>query len=145
LIKNQKVIDDAKTFWSVSASDLVSKNRIKFEHIDTTVSNTGGQAIDLFILNKVLYQKGEDSQVLDLLKALKNEIKGSTKLVLVEPVFGLGGWGEQVASYMDMAMLVIGDGRVRTADEVVSLLKESGWNTVNVIQTRSPLTIIEAS
>ena len=98
---------------------------------------------DAYVLKKVIHD-WDDERALSILKACRNAMSPSARLLIIEPVIPDGN----VPSFnklLDLMMLVwTSGGRERTERELGALLAATGLEPIQIIQTNSPLVIIEA-
>jgi hypothetical protein len=97
---------------------------------------------DAYVLKHIIHDWHDDASV-QILRNVRSAATAGTVLLLVEAVMPEDD-SESIARLADMAMLVIHDGRERTADEYRRLLDEAGFTMIGVVDTASPLRIIEA-
>jgi hypothetical protein len=88
---------------------------------------------DVYVLKRVLYA-WDDDQAVDLLSRVRRAMHGESRIVVIEPVWQEG---EALANaiLMDLLMLVMGGGGVRTPDELEDLFSRAGLVLTRIIDT----------
>ncbi|MEC7242024.1 MAG: methyltransferase [Myxococcota bacterium] len=141
-----EVIQGARGQWS-ERDDSVSQ-RIAFSEgsffEEHTIPKIGED--EVYVLRNVLHD-WPDEESLQILKNLRQSMDPKGRLVLVE--LGMMANGrkhvlEQARSSVDMLMMSMFEGRERTQGEFEALLNGSGFELVQVKETRSPSQVIEA-
>jgi O-methyltransferase domain/Dimerisation domain len=97
---------------------------------------------DVYVLKNIIHDWDDDASV-QILRNVRSVATAGTALLLGEAVIPEDD-SESVARLTDMEMLVIHDGRERTADEYRRILDEAGFTMIGVVDTASDLSIIEA-
>ncbi|HLJ48213.1 MAG TPA: methyltransferase [Bryobacteraceae bacterium] len=98
---------------------------------------------DAYILKHIIHDWA-DTEAIQILRNCREAIPDSGKLLVVEMM--LPGRNEPgFAKFLDLEMLVIPGGRERTAEEYAALLEAAGFRLNQVIATRSPIGIFEAT
>lgn len=100
---------------------------------------TGG---DAYILKNVIHDWG-DEPAEAILRNVAAAAHPQAKLLLVELVIPERD-REFAGKWTDLEMLIMSDGRERTAAQYRDLLERSGFRLTRIVQTASPLSIIEA-
>ena len=141
-----EVIQGARGLWS-QRDDSVSQ-RIDFSEgsffEEHTIPRIGEG--EVYVLRNVLHD-WPDEESLQILRNLRQSMDPKGRLVLVELGMMANGRGhvlEQARSSVDMLMMSMFEGRERTRGEFEALLNGSGFELVQVKETRSPSQVIEA-
>ena len=98
---------------------------------------------DACVLKSVL-NDWDDERSLTILKNCRAALGGRGTLLVIDRVLPEGARPDTGASLMDLQMMVVTGGRLRTAEEHRALLAAAGFRMTNVIPTRSGRHIIEA-
>lgn len=97
---------------------------------------------DAYVLKSVIHDWGDDDSV-RILRNVRDAISANGKLLLVEMVLP-----EQVSPHfgmmLDLEMLINVGGRERTRADFTHVLAKAGFKLTNVVDTVSPLSVIEA-
>jgi hypothetical protein len=94
---------------------------------------------DAYVTKRVLVGMG-DEEAVDVLRAIRSAMREDSRLLIMEPVIHSD---DDIGSDMDVLMLVLGNGRVRTPDEHRENLARAGLKLTRVIPAR-PSSIVEA-
>jgi hypothetical protein len=97
---------------------------------------------DAYVLKHIIHD-WDDHASAHILRNVRSAAAAGTTLLLVEPVIPEDD-SASIGKLMDMEMLLINNGRERTATEYRRLLDEAGFQMIGVVDTASPLSIIEA-
>jgi O-methyltransferase domain/Dimerisation domain len=97
---------------------------------------------DLYILKYIIHDWDDDAAV-RILRNVRSAATAGAALLLVEWVMPEDDC-ESPAKWNDLGMLLINNGRERTAGEYHRLLDKAGFQMIRVVDTASPLSIIEA-
>ena len=98
---------------------------------------------DLFVLKSVL-QHWDDLGARAVLESCRDAMPAHARLAIVERLLPEAAPGDPSAVMLDLHMMVINGGRVRTLAEFETLLAQAGLAMSNVHATHSGLSIIEA-
>jgi hypothetical protein len=98
---------------------------------------------DAYILKNVIHDWPDDDAVRILGNVRRAAATGKT-LLLVEGVLP-GHDREFSGNWVDLEMLVTADARERTAAEYGELLRRAGFDMTRVVETASPLSVVEAA
>jgi hypothetical protein len=97
---------------------------------------------DAYVLKSVIHDWG-DADSIQILRNVRNVIAADGKLLLVEMVLP-----ERASSHfgmmLDLEMLINVGGRERTRADFARVLSEAGFKLSNVVDTVSPLSVVEA-
>lgn len=97
---------------------------------------------DLYILKQILHD-WPDEQCLKILRNVRKAMGHSARLYIIEMV--LPDDGTPHPGWMsDLMMMVVTGGRERTRNDYAAMLSETGLRLERVIETDSPLSVIEA-
>jgi O-methyltransferase domain len=102
---------------------------------DTQVPASAGG----YLLKRVLYG-WDDEHAAEILRAVRSAMRPGSRLLIFEPVLREG---DSLSASMDLLMLTLSAGRVRTRDELAELLGAAGLRLTRLIETRM-YPIIEA-
>lgn len=94
---------------------------------------------DAYVVKRVLVGMSDD-EALAALRIVRKAMGRRSRLLVMEP---MGHPQDIVTASMDVLMLVLGAGRVRTADDFERLLAEAGLEPTKAV-TRGLLTLLEA-
>ena len=97
---------------------------------------------DAHVLKWIIHD-WDDERALRILRNCHRSLADGGRLLLVEAVVPEGN-GPSFSKQMDLQMLVMTGGRERTAAEYRALLARAGFEMTDVIQTKSPVSIVEA-
>jgi hypothetical protein len=100
--------------------------------------STGG---DAYVLKNIIHDWDDDASV-RILRNVRSAAPAGAALLLVETVIPEDD-GNPIGKWMDMEMLIINDGRERTAGEYRRLFEEAGFQMIGVVDTASRFSIIE--
>jgi hypothetical protein len=99
----------------------------------------GGNA---YVLKHIIHDWDDDAAI-QILRNVRSAAADGAALLLVEGVIP-ENTGESLFKLTDMEMLLFNNGRERTAGEYSRLLGEAGFQMIGVVDTASPMSIIEA-
>lgn len=98
---------------------------------------------DAYMLKWVLHD-WDDEGAIQILRSCHRAMKADSRLLVVEHMIGPAD-ARALATLMDLNMMVVTGGRVRTRPDHTHLFEEAGLRIVSVMPTTSPLWVIEAS
>ncbi len=98
---------------------------------------------DAYLLMEVLHDWADDECVA-ILTAIRRAAKGSSTLFVIEGVIS-EEQADPRARTLDMIMLTVTGGRERTASELGALFDQAGFRLDRVVETASPMRIVEAA
>jgi O-methyltransferase domain len=90
-----------------------------------TILNSVPEGADVYLLNRVLYGWDDDSVVRILTNVRAAMLDTETRLLIIEPLADTGS-ADQIAVTMDILMMALSSGRVRTTAELSGLLQTAG-------------------
>jgi demethylspheroidene O-methyltransferase len=93
---------------------------------------------DLVTLVRVVHDH-DDDKVRELLASIRRSMDPGGTLLLAEPMAGPDAAGALVERYFSMYLLAMGSGRPRTRDELQSMLREAGFDSIRAHRTHNPL------
>jgi len=97
---------------------------------------------DAYLLRWIIHD-WEHDLALTILKNCARAMKESGRIVLVETILSAGN-DPHPSKLLDFVMLMGLGGRERTRDEYETLLREAGLRLVRVVDTASPMSVLEA-
>jgi Transcriptional regulator len=98
---------------------------------------------DIYLLKFILHD-WNDAQSVAILGNLAKSAKPGAKVLLVESVVEEDDSVPSMSKIMDLNMLAMTSGKERTAKEYADLFEKTGFKLTRVIQTPSPMQIVEA-
>jgi hypothetical protein len=97
---------------------------------------------DAYVMKHIIHDWA-DEQALTILRNIRAAIKPGATLLLLEFVIPDDD-GDFIGKWVDLEMLVQAGGRERTAEQYRSLLAKAGFRMTGVVQTASPISVVEA-
>jgi SAM-dependent methyltransferase len=98
---------------------------------------------DAYLLKWILHD-WDDTASIDILRSCRRAMSPGGRLIVVEHVIGpLDTFAH--GALMDVNMMVMTGGRVRSRDEFAALFAEAGFRLVSVTPTATPLSVIEGA
>lgn len=88
---------------------------------------------DGYLLKRIIYNY-DDSDALRILTNIRSSMSSDGRIVVLEPVWRHGNAFE-MGRLMDLKMLVLGRGRVRTRSELKALFEQAGLKLTHLIPT----------
>ena len=98
---------------------------------------------DIYMMKFIIHD-WNDEQSITILSNLAKSAKPGTKLLLVETVVEEDDSVPSMSKVMDLNMLVMTGGKERTPSEYAALFEKTGFRLTRVIETPSPMQIVEA-
>jgi len=98
---------------------------------------------DLYVLSRVLHDWDDDAAVA-ILASCRRSMGAEARLVVVEAVLPERALDDRDAITMDLFMLILANGRERTAAEFEQLLGRAGFTFEGVTATPAGVSVIEA-
>jgi SAM-dependent methyltransferase len=127
-----------------------AKEFLKTHDVDKRVTLAGGDFLaevpveaDLYLLKSVL-QHWDDAAARAILESCREAMPAQAKLVVIERLSPKLASDDPAAAMLDLHMMVITGGRVRTADDFKRLLTDAGLALSHVAPTSSGLSLLEA-
>lgn len=99
-------------------------------------------AADAYIMKHIIHD-WNDEKALTILKNCHRAGRSDAKVILVETVLGPGD-EQSFAKWLDLEMLLLPGGRERTEEEFARLFERAGFKLARVVQTKSPVCVLEA-
>jgi hypothetical protein len=99
------------------------------------------QGADAYVLKHIIHDWDDDESI-QILRNVRSAAAPGAALLLVETLIPEDD-SASVAKWTDMEMLIINDGRERTANEYRRLFDEAGFEMVGVVDTASRFSVIE--
>ncbi|HEY0320433.1 MAG TPA: methyltransferase [Pyrinomonadaceae bacterium] len=125
-----------------------AKQRMKDEGLTERCEVNGGnffEAVpaggDVYIMKHIIHDWA-DRESLVILKHIRSVIPENGKLILFEQVVPEGN-EPHLSKFADLVMMVMNGGRERTSEEWRALFEAGGFKLARIIQTESPVSIIE--
>jgi len=97
---------------------------------------------DAYIIKNIIHD-WSDEKALCILRNCHRAGAGKTKVILVEMVITPGN-EPHFAKWLDLEMMLLPGGRERTEAEFAKLFDEAGFRLTRVVQTKSPVCVLEA-
>lgn len=97
---------------------------------------------DVYLLKSIIHD-WSDAEAETILHNCRKAMSPDSRLLLVEQIVPLDN-SPHPSKEMDLLMLVVLGGKERTLDEYAALLDQAGFQLARVIDTESPLSLIEA-
>jgi O-methyltransferase domain/Dimerisation domain len=97
---------------------------------------------DAYIMKHIIHD-WSDEKALNILRNCHRAGNGKAKVILVESVVKPGN-EPHLAKWIDLEMLLLPGGRERTEEEFARLFKRAGFRLTRVVQTKSPVSVLEA-
>jgi hypothetical protein len=98
---------------------------------------------DAYVLKNTLFN-WDDDQATAILRTCRRAMGPTGTLLVVDPVLAGPNEGEQV-KFIDINMLVVATGQVRTSEEYAALFARAGFGLVELTATASEVSVIEGS
>jgi hypothetical protein len=98
---------------------------------------------DLYLLKSVL-QQWDDADSLTILRNCRSATQDAARLLVIERLIPERALADPAAIMVDLHMMTITGGRVRSREQFEALLSQAGFTLAKVMPTRSGLTIIDA-
>ncbi len=128
-----------------------AKKFLKAHGVDKRVTLVGGDFLaeipveaDLYVLKSVL-QHWDDAAARAILESCRDAMPAQSRLAIVERLLPERSANDPAAAMLDLHMMVITGGRVRTRAEFEHLLSQAGLALSRVTPTSSGLIAIEAT
>jgi hypothetical protein len=98
---------------------------------------------DIYLMKFIIHD-WNDEQSIAILENLAKFAKPGAKVLLVESVVEEDDAVPSMSKVMDLNMLAMTGGKERTASEYAALFEKTGFKLTRVIETASPMQIVEA-
>ena len=99
-------------------------------------------AADSYVMKHIIHD-WDDERALRILRNCIAAMTGAGKVILIEAVLAPGN-EPHLAKWIDIEMLAMPSGRERTESEFANLFSGAGLRLSRVVQTQSPLCVVEA-
>ncbi len=126
-----------------------AKTAIRDQRLDGRCDAVGGNFFesvpaggDLYVLKHIVHD-WNDEKALTILKNTRRAIANGGKVILVEMVVPESN-EPSFAHLLDLEMMVVCDGKERTANEYRELLLQAGFRMTRILPLKAPPCIIEA-
>ncbi|MGH2398048.1 MAG: methyltransferase [bacterium] len=129
------VVADAKAHFE--AAEVADRCEIVGGDFFASVPEGG----DAYILSSVLMD-WDDDRAVAILRNCRRAMVEQGKLLIVEPLIAPGNEASS-SKFLDLAMLVVNGGRLRTEPEFRTLLATANFRMMNTISTQAGRSIIE--
>lgn len=93
---------------------------------------------DLVTLVRVLHDH-DDAVVTALLRRARDALAPGGRLIIAEPMAATRGAERMGAAYFGIYLLAMGQGRPRRSEELMTMLRDTGFNRPRLLHTRVPL------
>ena len=126
--------------------EVISTLDIDHERLTTQASDFFVDVLptaDAYVLMEVLHD-WPDGECVAILSAIRRAANEGSRLLIIEGVISEEE-ADPRARTLDMVMLTVTGGRERTASEFSALLDRAGFAVDRVVDTASPMRIVEAS
>lgn len=128
-----------------------AKKFLKSHAVEKRVTLVGGDFLaeipleaDHYVLKSVL-QHWDDAAVRAILESCREAMREDAKLAIIERLLPERASDDPAAAMLDLHMMVITGGRVRSINEFETLLAQAGLSMTLIVPTRSGLTVIVAA
>lgn len=118
----------------LGSADIASRTQLFGGDFATTALPTGADVISLI---RVLHDHDEDT-VLALLQAVRRALPPGGSIVIAEPMRGVAGSVPAAETYLGFYLLAMGQGRMRSTDELAKLLRAAGFTHPRQHRTARP-------
>jgi hypothetical protein len=127
-----------------SLPTLTTTNKQDIEIVSGSFFSDPLPTADCYIMKLILHDWNDD-KCHQILNNCSKSLDCGGKLLIVESVLVEGSDHELFSKLLDLEMMILTGGKQRTPKEFRDLLDASGFNLSKVIQTDTPLFIIEAT
>lgn len=132
--------------FDLPAVATVARRRLAAHPLGHRIDVHGGSAFcdalpvdaDLVTLNRVLHDH-DDGDAQRLLANLHQSMSPGSRLLLSEPMSETDGTSAMADAYFGFYLLAMGQGRPRSADEIQTMLRAAGFETIRALPARQPL------
>lgn len=97
---------------------------------------------DAYIMKNIIHD-WDDERALKILQCCHRAGAKNAKVILIEAVLSTGN-EPHMSKWLDIEMLLLPGGRERTEEEFRALFARAGFRLTRVVQTKSPVCVIEA-
>jgi len=135
LVEQPQVIAQARTFLT----DMRLIDRCDLRHGDLF---TAPPRADIYLLSFVLHD-WPDGDARRILSAIRQGAAPSSRLRIFERLIANGDFSRRTPMF-DIGMLLLTNGRERTAGEMEGLLEDVGWEIEGISSSHDPIKMIQA-
>jgi predicted transcriptional regulator len=135
---------------SAPVSDLENGDIFKKEGLAGRVSCIAGDffesipaGYDAYFMKSILHD-WDDERAIKILSNCRKAVRDDSVMLIVENVVKDDFNSSDLSKVLDINVLALMGGKVRTRDECAEILKAAGFALTRVIPTESPFTILEA-
>jgi len=97
---------------------------------------------DAYIMKHIIHD-WDDAKATTILKNIHRASPADARVILLEGVIAPGN-APSVGKWLDLEMLLMPGGKERTEEEYRALFAGAGFRVTQIVQTKSPLSVIEA-
>jgi hypothetical protein len=97
---------------------------------------------DAYIMKHIIHD-WDDAKATTILKNIHKASPADARVILLEGVIAPGN-APSVGKWLDLEMLLMPGGKERTEEEYRALFAGAGFRVTRIVQTKSPLSVIEA-
>ena len=97
---------------------------------------------DAYIMKHIIHD-WDDARAITILQNIRKAMNPGGRVILLESVLPPGN-GPDFGKLIDLEMLLMPGGRERTEAEFRSLFERAGFTLTRIVQTQSPLSVLEA-
>jgi hypothetical protein len=97
---------------------------------------------DAYVMKNIIHD-WDDAKATTILKNIHKASPGDARVILFEGVITAGN-APSLGKWIDLEMLLLPGGKERTEEEYRALFAGAGFRVTRVVETKSPLCVIEA-
>jgi len=138
------------TLFDLPETLIGAKKFLTSHGVEKRVALVGGDFLaevpveaDLYVLKSVL-QHWDDAAARAILESCREAVPTQAKVVIIERLLPEQATEDDAAVMLDLHMMVITGGHVRSVNEFEALLAQAGLSVTRIVPTRSGLTMIVA-
>jgi len=138
------------TLFDLPETLIGAKKFLTSHGVEKRVALVGGDFLaevpveaDLYVLKSVL-QHWDDAAARAILESCREAVPTQAKVVIIERLLPEQATEDDAAVMLDLHMMVITGGHVRSVNEFEALLAQAGLSVTPIVPTRSGLTMIVA-
>lgn len=132
--------------FDLPAVAAIARTQIERAGLEKRITTRGGDfsqdplpaGVDLVSFVRVLHDH-EDHTVEQLLRSARRALVPGGRVIVAEPMVDVPGAEPVGDAYFGFYLLAMGSGRARSAQEIIKLLVDAGFEAVRVRDTRRPL------
>lgn len=114
----------------------------RVEYVAGSFTESIPVAADIYFMKHIIHDWYDDKNEV-ILRNIRENMSDDAKLLILDAILPAGN-GPHFGKVLDLEMLVSPGGKERTADEFEKLLERSGFRLTKIIETKSPVGIVEA-